>query len=187
MKTLLLTFLLLQPVISQQAGPRVRGRVNGVTPGQTMTSLEFDFLGGDPATRRTKVDVAPDGSFDVVGLTPGTYEVFLMGRVVGAFTFAGNDITNLAIAPKPPGPGYRLVRGRVNGTIPNGQLSTSLEFDFLGGDPATRRTKVNLASDGSFEVLGLTPGTYEVYLMGRVVSTFQLADRDIAGLVLAPR
>jgi hypothetical protein len=187
MKTLFLTFLLLQQVIPQQVGPRVRGRVNGVMPGQTMTSLELDFLGGDPATRRTKVSVAPDGSFEVQGLTPGTYEDYLMGRVVSAFTFTGNDIPNLTIAPKPPGAEYRLVRGRVNGTIPNGQLSTSLEFDLLGGDPVTRRIKVNLAPDGSFEVLGLTPGTYEVYLMGRVVSTFQLADRDIAGLAVAPR
>jgi hypothetical protein len=46
---------------------------------------------------------------------------------------------------------------------------------------------VNLAPDGSFEVSGLMPGTYEVYLFGRVISTFQLADRDISGLVLAPR
>jgi hypothetical protein len=153
-----------------------------------MTSLELDLLGGDPATRRTKVNLAQDGSFEVLGLTPGTYEVYLMGRVVSTFRFAGNDVTNLTIAPKPPRPEYRLVRGRVNGTIPTSQLSTSLEFDRLGGgDPSTRRTKVNLAQDGSFEILGLTPGTYEVYLMGRVVSVFQLTDRDIVGLVLAPR
>jgi hypothetical protein len=186
MKTLLLTFLLLQQAISQQAGPWVRGRVN-LMPAQTMTSLEFDLLGGDPATRRTKVNLAQDGSFEVLGLTPGTYEVYLLGRVVSTFQFAANDITNLVIAPKPPHAEYRLVRGRVIGTIPSGQLSTSLELDLLGGDPATRRTKVNLAQDGSFEVLGLTPGAYEVYLLGRVVSTFQFADRDIAGLVLAPR
>ena len=186
MKTLLLTFLLLQPAIPQQAGPWVRGRVN-LTPAQTMASLEFDLLGGDLATRRTKVNLAPDGSFEVLGLTPGTYEVYLMGNVVSAFTLADRDITVQTIAPRPPRAGYRLVRGRVNGTIPTGQLSTSLEFDLLGGDLATRRTKVNLAPDGTFEVLGLTPGTYEVYLMGRIVSAFTLADRDIAGLVLAPR
>jgi hypothetical protein len=187
MKILLLTFLLLQQATPQQAGPRVRGFVNGVTPRQTLTSLEFDLLGGDPVTRRIRVSLAPDGSFDVAGLTPGTYEVYLLGRVVSAFTFAGNDITNLAIAPKPPGAAYRFVRGRVNGTIPTGQLTTSLEFDLLGGDPVTRRTKVNLAPDGSFDVAGLTAGTYEVYLLGRVVSTFQLADRDIAGLSFALR
>jgi hypothetical protein len=133
------------------------------------------------------VNLAQDGSFDVPGLTPGTYEVYLMGRVVATFQFSGNDITNLAIAPKPPHAAFRVVRGRVNGTIPTAQLSTSLEFDLLGGDPSTRRTKVNLAQDGSFEVLGLTPGTYEIYLRGRVVSTFQLADRDVAGLVLTAR
>ena len=186
MKTLLLTFLLLQPAMPRQAGPRVRGRVT-LMPAQTMTSLEFDLLGGDPATRRTKVNLAQDGSFDVPGLTPGTYEVYLMGAVVSTFQLSGNDITNLTIAPKPPRAEFRVVRARVSGTIPTDQLSTSLEFDLSGGDPATRRTKVNLAQDGSFEVLGLTPGTYEVYLMGRVVSTFQLADRDVAGLVLTPR
>ena len=186
MRTLLLTLLLLQQAIPQQAGPWVRGKVK-LMPAQTMTSLELDLLGGDPATRRTKVNLAQDGSFEVPGLRPGTYEVYLMGNVVSTFVFAGNDITNLSIAPGPPRAPYRLVRGRVNGTIPTGQLATSLEFDLLGGDPATRRTKANLAQDGSFEVLGLTPGTYEVYLMGRVVSTFQLADRDITDLVLAPR
>jgi hypothetical protein len=186
MKTLLLTFLLLQPVLAQQAGSRVQGRVN-LAPAQTMTSMEFDLIGGDDATRRTKVNLAQDGSFDVPGLKAGTYEVYLMGRVVATFVVANNDITNLAIAPKPPRAEYRLVRGQVNGTIPLTQLSTSLEFDLLGGPAAIRRTKVNLAHDGSFEVLGLTPGTYEAYLMGRVVATFQLADRDIAGLLLAPR
>jgi hypothetical protein len=185
-KTLLLTLLLLQPVIPRQTGPSVRGKVNGVV-GQTVTSLEFDLIGGDLATRRTRVSVAPDGSFEVSGLAAGTYEVYLMGRVVGAFAFKGTEITIRTIAPQTPRPEYRLVRGRVNGTIPTGQLSTSLEFDLLGGNPATRRTQVNLAPDGSFEVLDLTPGTYEVYLFGRVVSTFQLADRDIAGLVLGPR
>src|SRR5262249_37108015 len=115
------------------------------------------------------------------------YEVYLMGRVVATFEVADRNITNLGIAPKPPRAGYPLFSGRVNGTIPAGQLSSSLELDLLGGEPATRRTKVNLAQDGSFEVLGLTPGTYEVYLMGRVVSTFEFADRDITGLVFAAR
>ena len=186
MKSLLLTLLFIQPTIPQQAGPWVRGRVNPM-PAQTITSLEFDLLGGDTATRRSNVNLAQDGSFEVLRLTRGTYEVYLMGRVVSTFQLADRDITNLAIAPKPPRAEYRLVRGRVNGPIPNDQLATSLEFDLLGGDTATRRTKVNLAQDGSFEVLGLTQGTYEVYLMGRVVSTFLLADRDITGLVLAPR
>jgi hypothetical protein len=158
-----------------------------ILPGQTITSLEFDLIGGDPATRRTKVKVGPDGSFEVSDLRSGDYEVYLMGNVVSAFRFAGNDITNLAIALRPARAGYRLVKGRVNGTIPSEQLSTSLELDRLGGNLDTRRTKVNLAPDGSFEVLDLTPGTYEVYLFGSVVSTFQLADRDITGLVLAPR
>ena len=67
-KTLLITFLLLHPATSPQAGARVRGRVT-LMPAQTMTSLEFDLLGGDPATRRTKVNLAQDGSFDVPGLT----------------------------------------------------------------------------------------------------------------------
>jgi hypothetical protein len=186
MKTLLLTLLLIQQAIPQEAGPWVRGRVN-MMPAQTMTSLEFDLLGGDLATRRTRVNLAQDGSFEVLGLAPGTYEVYLMGRVVSTFQLADRDITVRAIAPKPPSAEYRFVSGRVNGTIPTSQLSKTLEFDLLGGDAATRRTRVNLAQDGSFEVLGLTPGTYEIYLMGRVVSTFQLADRDITSLVLAPR
>lgn len=186
MRTLLLTFLLLQQAIPQQGEPWVRGRVN-LKPAQTMTFLEFDLLGGDPATRRTKVNLAQDGSFEMRGLKSGTYEVYLMGSVVSTFELADRDITILGIAPKSPRAEYRFVSGRVNSTIRTDQLSTSLEFDLLGGDPATRRTKVNVAQDGSFEVMGLRPGVYEVYLMGRVVSTFELADRDIAGLALASR
>jgi hypothetical protein len=134
MKTLLITFLLLQPAISQQAGARVRGRVT-LMPAQTMTSLEFDLLGGDPATRRTKVNLAQDGSFDVPGLTPGTYEVYLMGRVVATFQFSGNDITNLTIAPKPPRAEFRVVRGRVSGD--DSDRST---VDIAGVRPFGRRS-----------------------------------------------
>ena len=99
MKTLLLTFLLLQPAMPRQAGPRVRGRVT-LMPAQTMTSLEFDLLGGDPSTRRTKVNLAQDGSFEVLGLTPGTYEIYLRGSVVSTFQLADRDVADLVLTPR---------------------------------------------------------------------------------------
>ena len=99
MKSLLLTLLFLQPAIPQQTGTWVKGRVN-LMSAQTMTSLEFDLLGGDPATRRTKVNLAQDGSFEVPGLTPGTYEVYLMGKVVSTFQLADRDISGLVLGPR---------------------------------------------------------------------------------------
>jgi len=99
MKSLLLTLLFIQPTIPQQVGPWVKGKVN-LMPAQTITSLEFDLLGGETATRRTNVTLAQDGSFEVLGLTQGTYEVYLMGRVVSTFLLADRDITGLVLAPR---------------------------------------------------------------------------------------
>jgi hypothetical protein len=167
-------------------GPSVKGRVNGIRPGQTIGSFEFDLLGGDEATRRTKVNVAADGSFDVEGLAAGTYEVYLLGRVVAAFAFTNNDKT-IEFGLKPAREGYQAVKGRVNPALAAAQQPAILEFDLIGGNIKTRRTRINLDPDGSFEVLGLPSGVYEVYLQGRVVSTFRLIDRDIAELVLGGR
>jgi hypothetical protein len=78
------------------------------------------------------------------------------------------------------------IRGRVDGTIPAGQAQGAVVFDRIGGGAADRRTPVNVAADGSFEASGLRPGTYEIYLLGRVRATVVLSDKDVTDLVVRP-
>jgi hypothetical protein len=77
------------------------------------------------------------------------------------------------------------VQGRIDG-IPAGE-SPAVGLDRLGGDPGDRFTPVTITPDGSFEVAELPPGTYEVYVGGRVRMTFVLTDKDVAGLSLSFR
>jgi len=78
------------------------------------------------------------------------------------------------------------IRGRVEGTIPPGQAEGAIVFDRIGGSLSDRRTPANVAPDGSFEVSGLRPGTYEVYLFNRVRATLVLSDKDVNDLVIRP-
>lgn len=78
-------------------GFRVKGRVEGAIPaGQAQGAVVLERIGAD-ADRRTPLNVAPDGSFEAIGLPAGSYEVLLLNRTVSAFVLSEKDITDLVI------------------------------------------------------------------------------------------
>lgn len=78
-------------------GLRVKGRVNGVMPGDLTPAVVLDRIGGSMVDRKTAVIVSPDGSFEVSELQPATYEVYVFDRVVATFVLKDKDVTDLAL------------------------------------------------------------------------------------------
>lgn len=168
---------------------RVAGQVIGGGPNtDTAYSLLLFLEDEDPAaigiSELAPPNVAPDGTFTFVGVTPGRYtlEVFPASGSKGlrasvAITVGDEDVTGIAVPLREEPP----VRGRLEfaGAKPRPDADT-LEKSFAGlipmhltpgflislGTSGTMGYGAKLARDGSFSITGVPPGRYRFMSTG---------------------
>ena len=109
----------------------------------------------------------PDGSVELTGLLPGTYEVKVncdgyVSQEEYADVVVSDQPLNDVVWEVDPG---RAIRGRVVDATGEPVTEARVRARSVGGDPRAQRSfgwSRELEADGSFELTGLLPGSYEV-------------------------
>ena len=123
-----------------------------------------DVLVDAPASVRPQ----PDGGFEIAGVTPGSYVVFVNAQENGVrltarapLTVSGADIENFSITAEP----YRALRGRV---VSDDTIDFPFSLFRVTLEPASDSvpaTSASVQDDGTFEVEFVPGETYEVFLL----------------------
>jgi len=167
--------------LSDAATHSVSGRITFLDSGQPVPNMSIqvypDYLG--PGTRAS-VDARPDGTFRLDRLTAGRYRMEgkqkridydgVPASVLHFFELTSDDIRDMAI---------HVGRGlKLQGTVQalGGRLPDQLIADILYRDPVddTRHAYVWTApvstADGTFELINVRPGTYDLGFSIRGIS-----------------
>lgn len=160
---------------------RVRGRVIGA--GADRGSAQVVLLprsARTPMRGRAREDsVERDGTFELAGVSPGSYILTAMRYEEGATYSAreplevgGSDVEGVTLALTPSGvlSGKLVVEG---GTLPEGRLFVRLQPD----DPVSRGGNARVGADGSFQVRNISAGEYQVTVGGAPEDYFLKAVR----------
>ena len=149
----------------------IRGRVTGAAPrggGSNMVRAqlcEADGMPGAAMPNSLQASQQPDARFDVSGAVPGTYCVSVTpqgARVMAAkqiVTVKAGDVDDVEL----PVPASFSVSGTlvIDGTPPN---PMSQLFIGLRTVPDRGVSQVAMKSDGTFQIDGMYPGPYSVFL-----------------------
>ncbi len=178
----------------------VSGRVEGLPEGTAEPNVVLTRVPGRDSSLRMGVrlgpdpqaPIAPDGSFSLSGVQPGTYlaTVYSGRSSLYASSFvdvADEDLTDLRVVFQPTW----TFAGRVlypEGTPPKAQVASLLHFDPAGGYTLTR---LDIAADGTFAARNLPTGEYRLAFSpgGMIVKKIALTDRSFSSsrfTLLAP-
>ena len=149
-----LAFVAATPVVAAETTANIRGRVVSAPAGTRVTAINASGAG------RASVNVRADGSYEIVGLRPGTYNVEFRtpdGKVltqsvvlaVGTTSELDGDIANA---------GQEVVvtgrRGRARG----GEVSTSVTQAQINATPQLNRNFLNFAASAPGVLLSTDSG-----------------------------
>jgi len=161
------------------SGVRVSGRV----PTSSTRPVLIMLTGGSGASRLTTGQVRPDGTFEFLKVTPGSYTLQpspANGLPPLTIVVGDKDVE----VGMPAGPGVR-----VSGVVGLGPRSPrpSGQKVLLTGTTAWAQIETPLAPDGNFSMPSVPPGVYTLKTVPGSVSplaTVVVADREIAGITV---
>jgi len=152
---------------------RIRGRVVSAVTGNVVVGADIrlrqpspiaEILVDAPAAVRAR----PDGGFEVLGVTPGSYVLIVNANENGVrltgrqpVTVSGADIDMLSVTAEP----YRTLRGKV---VTDDTIDFPLSLFRVTLEPASDSvpaTSGAVSKDGSFEVEFVPGETYDVFLL----------------------
>jgi hypothetical protein len=151
----------------------VRGQVaalpgpwrNGQNPGPTAVTLR---PGGTPLVTELSGEIKKDGTFEISGVVPGTYDVSITSpdggslrplRGTDTVEVGESDVDDLRLSPEPLGEVHGRFRMDDNEPFKWTQLSVTLDSD--DGDQDSDLS-VNVARDGTFKIESVPAGNYHV-------------------------
>lgn len=143
---------------------RITGRVE--LRGRPRDAVRVHVWGIDP--RVARIEIGPDGAFELGGLQTGTYRVRLELRVGGRFMAVEASERQVQVAPGAAANVafdladvvFASVRGTVVGELPKG-LIVELRRTGPGGG-SELRASAEVGADGAFHVAQTLPGTFQV-------------------------
>jgi Carboxypeptidase regulatory-like domain len=151
----------------------VRGQVatvpgpsrNGQNPRPAAVTLR---PGGMPLVTEFSGEIKKDGTFEISGVVPGTYDVSITSpdgdslrpvRGTDIVEVRESDVDDLRLAPQPLGEVHGRIRMDDNEPFNWTQLNVSLDSD--DGDQDSYLS-VNVAKDGTFKIESVPVGNYDV-------------------------
>jgi hypothetical protein len=192
--------------VKMLSGPtfHIRGKLAGVLPDDENRGLVVQVgLVGDeaPGFRIAQANVAPDRTFDIAGITPGSYRLTLSSRTGQLHPFGHTDVdlgksdlnnVQIAVTPAVTLHGQITVEGSpLAGAAP--VKFKSIRVGLAAPDPNSELIYGTFESrsvndDATFTIENVPPGKFNVYVNNRPRATYlksiRIANQEVTGHVV---
>jgi hypothetical protein len=168
---------------------RVKGKLVDGTTGKPITNVMVSLLAKDSFVPRNMMMIGSDGKFDLGGISPGTYTMLsitpspVQMTVLQTIEVGEKPIDDLVVtsAPPPSVTGTVTVEGEKK-IKPAGMRVLIMPAQGL---PVFGTSMDSVQDDGAFTLKNVSPGKYQLQIMGTPEGTYvkavKWADQDVLG------